>query len=330
MVLSIMFQGSRGGMKLHGGQSLRQARYYASNTTKATSSGVSGVLDEQRAILKKDTAMIDGQEGKREKKDDDSALVVFFGWMGSKKKHLKKYGELYNKKREMKHKHIIPSPRDVLQPSFSMKNLEKLLDDIATNHADKKLFFHGFSTGGYKYGNMIRVLESNKHLREAIVPRIVGQVFDSPVDYHSVPSILPDVVFAKSHPVKRKLARMASDAFFTLTPTMENLKVSSESYHNNPITSPALWFYSQDDPIALAKDVEIVYSKWASRGTQNFVMKWDKSKHVSHYMVHRDEYEHALHQFIDVCLNKGKHQVRVLRDSDHSNIERVENLSMAM
>ena len=73
---------------------------------------------------------------------------------------------------------------------------------------------------------------------------------------------------------------------------------SSNALHDNPITAPSLWIYSEADPVTRVPDIETVIGKWRARGTPIEQKVFQASAHVEHYRKYPDEYKHAVTNFV--------------------------------
>jgi len=73
-----------------------------------------------------------------------------------------------------------------------------LLTFLKQNESYQQILLHGFSVGGYMWGEALDLMESNKEKYSGIVDRIVGQVWDSIADVREITIGLPHAVFPKN------------------------------------------------------------------------------------------------------------------------------------
>lgn len=73
-----------------------------------------------------------------------------------------------------------------------------LLTFLKQNESYQQILLHGFSVGGYMWGEALDLMESNKEKYSGIADRIVGQVWDSIADVREIPLGLPHAVFPKN------------------------------------------------------------------------------------------------------------------------------------
>ncbi|XP_046364945.1 transmembrane protein 53-like [Haliotis rufescens] len=226
-------------------------------------------------------------------------LVVLVGWMNAKKRHLDKYGNLYISKGFDVLSVQVP-PSKVIQPKKAqvvMQEVINILDD--SSRRDKPLMIHGFSVGGYLYGEMLVTLRDQASRYTSIRDRLLGQIFDSPVDFAGVPRGFANVLGFNSF--SRALIKSSIEGYLKLfkeTSTKHYIK-SSEAFHDNEMLLPSLLLYSRADPIGVAKDIEVVARKWASKGIPVHLKCWENSPHVSHFHRHPDEYVEAILAFLE-------------------------------
>ncbi|XP_067654420.1 transmembrane protein 53-like [Haliotis asinina] len=121
-------------------------------------------------------------------------LVVLVGWMMAKKRHLDKYGNLHLSKGFDVLSVQVP-PSKVIQPKKAQGVMQRVIDILdESSRRDKPLMIHGFSVGGYLCGEMLVTLRDQAARYRNIRDRLVGQIYDSPVEFEGVPRGFADVV----------------------------------------------------------------------------------------------------------------------------------------
>lgn len=75
---------------------------------------------------------------------------------------------------------------------------EDLLTFLKQNESYQQILLHGFSVGGYMWGETLDLIESSKDKYSTVTDRIVGQVWDSIADVSQIPIGLPRAVFPKN------------------------------------------------------------------------------------------------------------------------------------
>lgn len=74
---------------------------------------------------------------------------------------------------------------------------------------------------------------------------------------------------------------------------------ASERFHNNDLAAPALWFFSEVDPIGSAEACVDVINKWKRRGSSVEYRCFHDSDHVQHIVKFEEEYKRTLFNFLD-------------------------------
>ncbi|CAG5116239.1 unnamed protein product [Candidula unifasciata] len=241
-------------------------------------------------------------------------LVLLFGWMLAKQRHLDKYCNMYHSNGfdvlSLKMK-----PAQVLIPQRAQNTVEQLLSVLQEPGLTKRpLMVHGFSVGGYMYGELLLKLDQQREKYQCIRDQLTCQVFDSPVDFEGVApgfaSVLVDNKLAQK--VIRKSLEVYLNTFKT-TITSHYLR-SSAAFHKNELRLPSLLLYSRSDPIGVDTKIEQVMKKWKAAGVPVMARCWESSPHVSHFHRHPDEYVEAVLKFLDsVGLTKQEAAKKVLR-----------------
>ena len=57
---------------------------------------------------------------------------------------------------------------------------------------------HGFSVGGYLWGEVLNLMEQDQKLYQPFIDRVAGQIWDSVVDFEGIPTGLPKAVFPRN------------------------------------------------------------------------------------------------------------------------------------
>lgn len=226
-------------------------------------------------------------------------LVLLFGWMLAKQRHLDKYGNLYHSK-GFDVLSVQMKPTQVLIPTQAQKTMEELLNILQQKSlSEKPLMIHGFSVGGYMYGELLIKLKENAEKYQDVRRRMVGQIFDSPVDYEGVAPGFASVLVKNK--VGQKILKNALEAYlatFKKTITCHYIK-SSNAFHKNELRLPSLLLYSRSDPIGVDTRIEMVMKSWRSQGIPVMTRCWETSPHVSHFHRHPDEYIEAVLKFLN-------------------------------
>ena len=109
--------------------------------------------------------------------------MLLLGWVNGSQKLLTKYAELFAGL-GADSALVCGLPKHVVFPlngKVTMAAAAATLGDAP----NRKVIVMGFSVGAYMYGHLLNVMDERDDL--ALRNRIVGQLFDSPVDFDGVP-----------------------------------------------------------------------------------------------------------------------------------------------
>ena len=163
---------------------------------------------------------------------------------------------------------------------------------------NKPVLIHGFSVGGYFYGQTLNKIVTDPKY-SSVKDRIIGQIFDSPVDFDSIPFGISTAV--TNNRFLRKTMQYSIESYLSLTRkyTTDYYRARSKLFYRNPVHTPALFLYSNDDPVARSEACERCVSQWRDDlGMDVVSKKWDSSPHVSHFYKHQEEYTSLLVEFL--------------------------------
>lgn len=153
--------------------------------------------------------------------------------------------------------------------------------------------------GGYLYSQVInQVISTDKF--SSVKDRILGQIFDSPVDFHGIPHGISNA--ATKNPILRSLMKNGIESYLSLTSkyTSAVYVQRSELFYNMPITCPSMFLFSKSDNVSDWTRIDQVSKHWKSNLNIDVTRKcWEKSPHVSHFYTHPEEYKALVSSFFD-------------------------------
>ena len=148
----------------------------------------------------------------------------------------------------------------VFNPGEGTKHMEYILQ-TTIDLEPQNIIFHHFSIGGFLYGQMLRIFKDSPNKRYGrVIPKIKGQIFDSPLTCTLSQKDLAHFFPSKSHPL-HFLVKICVEIYMKLTAESNGRewKASSEIFHANFLThAPSLWYYSAADPVSRYQDCERV------------------------------------------------------------------------
>ena len=195
--------------------------------------------------------------------------------------------------------HVKVTARQILWPPLAHSVVSQIIDFITSPpRQHQPVLIHGFSVGGYLYGETLNHIISDRHLTESMSQRVRGQVFDSPVDFEGVPRgvgmALSDVRLVQVA-VKSSL-----DAYTNLfhRHVTTHYRQSSETFRQNPLRTPSLVLYSKSDVVGTPGPIETLIARWRSDGVPVSCRCWEKTRHVEHYLRDPVNYIIELNEFL--------------------------------
>lgn len=218
-------------------------------------------------------------------------VVLLIGWLHSKAKHVQKYAQFYN----MEGMHTIsltPRVGHVLNVPEAERLARALQDLLHQEHmVERPVVVHGFSVGGYLYGQYLHQLQrcgllhtdagADASAAAASKPlsKIAGQVYDSPVDFDGIPFGISRAV--TQNPLLQRSIQGAISLFLALRPTNRAAYTASANlFKANPFSTPTHIFYSHSDPVCDVDRIESVMEAMRQRGVAVSSSEYHDTDHV--------------------------------------------------
>ena len=236
--------------------------------------------------------------------ENRSSLILLFGWLFSKEKHLEKYRKIYFDK-----------GFDVLTVKVNVKNIlipplgshvvaQRVLDFLKAHQNYDNIIVNTFSVGCYQFGEVLVMMNKveNQELFDYFNSKFKGIILDSPAYADDAPTGLAAVT--TNYSIIRSIIANTIRLYMTL---FAHIITNNHKNSENMVTThskgcPVHFFISRNDPIVSvdktfkfiedlkAKDVDVTFKCW-----QNSV-------HVSHLFKYPEEYKECLDTFIDKCI----------------------------
>lgn len=218
-------------------------------------------------------------------------MVVMLSWLMSKPKHVHKYARLYLKL-GFDVLTVSISPWQLLWPVKGSQLVAKdLLSFLETNSELRPLLIHGFSVGGYVWGELLSHAERDRERYSAVMQRISGHIWDSAADMQDIEVGLPRAVFLKNMVLQRALRSYVKYHMRTFydAATQHYIR-SSQMFHSSMVRSPALLLFSKRDPVGNPDSNLRLNESWEALGMKTYLKVFEKSPHVGHYRYYPEEY----------------------------------------
>ncbi|RZF46549.1 hypothetical protein LSTR_LSTR013079 [Laodelphax striatellus] len=243
--------------------------------------------------------------------DQPRPLAVVLAWMMAQPRNLAKYTDIYLR-RGYDVVTVNCTPWQLLWPvKGSQVIAEDLINFLDENKSCQPIVLHGFSVGGYVWGEVMVRLKEDLARYQSLIDRIVGQTWDSAADFTEFQVGLPLAVFPDNPLLRGLLERYVSYHLKTFhdVATIHYLR-SSQLFHTTLVKAPALLLVSETDPIGSAASNRRLRETWDSMGIKTHWKCWEDSKHVCHLMKHRQEYTDILESFLD-SIEQGEEANRI-------------------
>ncbi|KAJ8007198.1 hypothetical protein DPEC_G00115040 [Dallia pectoralis] len=83
--------------------------------------------------------------------------------------------------------------------------------------------------------------------------------------------------------------------------TVDYYNRAIQVFLNSPVTTPACFFFCENDPMCDPDAMEEVIDLWSRRGVTVVTRKWKESVHARHLRRHPEEYMSTLKDFFKLC-----------------------------
>ncbi|KAK7071077.1 hypothetical protein SK128_024599 [Halocaridina rubra] len=226
-------------------------------------------------------------------------LTLLFCWLMAKDRHIKKYADFYNN-HGIDVLRIKVTPFDVLRPTKGAQvAANEVLDFLLANPSHTPMLVHGLSVGAYLFSELMVKVKNDMDSHGHLLSRFIGQIWDSGVDLQGIPEGLPTSItsnVALQNSMRKYLEWYLKIKYKTSTIHYER---ASAIIHENFIHTPSLVMFSDNDPISTPAMNATIYRKWEAKNIPVYTKCFKGSPHVSHYMVHRKEYEDVITAFLE-------------------------------
>ena len=145
----------------------------------------------------------------------------------------------------------------------AIETVEAVVDVFETDGvAGRPVLVHGFSSGGYLCGQYQLALQRRG---DGLKQRVVGQLYDSPVDVEGIPKGVATGV--ADNPLGRFAARGLLELWLGLNPrSVEQYKASADAFKMNLLKTPLHMIYSHEDPVTDSDTIQDVLDGWTAGG----------------------------------------------------------------
>ncbi|XP_070710232.1 uncharacterized protein [Pempheris klunzingeri] len=226
-------------------------------------------------------------------------LLLFFAFLGAKPGAVAKYRDLYLD-RGMDVLVVQSNAVHFLWPRWGLDyGLEvlKLLEE--PQFSGRAVLVHASSIGGYTFTQILAHVVQGPKKHSGLAQRVIGHIYDS-----LVVGTLEHMAIGLGKTLLPRLEGFVKNAamlYFWLfkSHTADIYNDSIQVFHHNPITAPALFFFSENDALCDPVDMEKCIDLWRKRGVTVESRKWRESIHAAHMRCHPEDYLSTLEKYLN-------------------------------
>ncbi|XP_014844430.1 PREDICTED: uncharacterized protein LOC106926648 [Poecilia mexicana] len=226
-------------------------------------------------------------------------LLLFFSWLGAQPGAVAKYRDLYLD-RGMDVLLIQSSVMHFLWPRWGLSYGLEILNILEEPpFTGRPILVHASSIGGYTFTQLLTHIAQHPKRHAPLAHRVIGHIYDSLVvgSLDHMATGLGKTLVPRLEGFVKTTAMLYFRLFKSYTADLyEN---SIQVFHNSPVTSPALFFSSENDAMCSTTVLEKLMDLWRRRGVSVDGRKWKKSTHAAHLRCHPEEYVSTLQQFLN-------------------------------
>ncbi|KAJ3436039.1 hypothetical protein M0812_18083 [Anaeramoeba flamelloides] len=261
-------------------------------------------------------------------------VVFVLNWLGSQKKHVQKYVNLYKSLGFPAYAEISPRRAFVFEDAFGKPIVNRVINDIRSKrirHKTDEVIFHCMSGNGFH--SLAKIIQYEQHklrkleelslwrsvtlpsaqydvdLENLLFRNIRGIVFDS------APTPPTAEVFArgfsqsflKSNLLLRKsshfMAKMALKSFSWVIQNNAR-RIAKAMRGEHLVRCPQLYLYSRSDKLVNLPFLESFIESQEKLGIDVHKKVWDKSEHVQHYRKYPNQYKKKIKSFLAACFQR--------------------------
>lgn len=239
-------------------------------------------------------------------------LLVILSWLLSKRKHVMKFVNLYLEQ-GFDVAMVSVTPWQLLWPAKGTRVIASdLLEFLMQQQNYQQILLHGFSVGGYMWGEVLDFVHTDRKKYDNVIDRIVGQVWDSAADVTEFSEGTIRAVFPNNLVLQHGLHKYLEYHMKTFYNQSTRYYIrSSQLFHTNIVRAPALFLISKPDPIGTLSSNMRVRDSWDSMGVETYVKIFEKSPHVGHFQRYPKEYVAELYTFLNkLSLVQNEEKIR--------------------
>lgn len=216
------------------------------------------------------------------------SLTLILSWLEAKQSHVEKYCKIYT---DLGIDVLLVQTNvlKLLRPTTGTQVIAKNVVDFLTNNENyEKLFIHGFSVGGYLWGECLLNLYARQNFEE-VTRRFKGQVWDSGTGIEGIPIGASKSLFPENESMQ-KVVKKLLELYLENASSMKHYVRSADCYHNQPLQVPALVFTSKIDFVATERYAGKIADSFRQQKVDVTLKCFENAPHIKAYHVYREEY----------------------------------------
>lgn len=281
-------------------QQLRFIQLPCKTTTNRAATLATAQIPKSETSLTKNVRIINVKTSAPSTNKSPKPLVVILEWLMAKNKHIHKFADVY-----LNHGFEVMSvrlkPGQLIWPVSGSKLVaSSVVDILHSEYAARPILVHGFSVGGYLWGEIQLKIAEDLARYEQLLSNISGAVWDSAVDINETAVGVPVALFPKN-----AILRNACQKYILYhmkkyeKEATQHWRKSRDMFYRPIVPCPTLLLYSKTDPIGNPTSYANIRKSYESMGIKIFEKCWDKSPHVAHFAFHKEEYLTHLEMFME-------------------------------
>ncbi|XP_018008080.1 uncharacterized protein LOC108665789, partial [Hyalella azteca] len=226
-------------------------------------------------------------------------LVLFFAWLTARPRHIHKYARLFTALGlDMLVVRIFPL--DAMHPSSGTQVVaEQVCNFLRRRQQYEKYLVFGCSAGAYLFCEVALQVHAEPTLKTAVFDKVVGQIYDSPVDLRGVSVGIAHSITSNSflqRVIKNYVDWFLKARYDAVT---RHYEAAAQQMYRCPVRAPCLYLFSDNDPMSPEDVNETISDLWRSTGLSSRGRKFhhQTTGHCLNYHVYPQQYKDEVYKF---------------------------------
>lgn len=225
-----------------------------------------------------------------------------FSWLHANPKKLEQFGEFYTKLGF----DVLLVTVDMRELLFPVSGSQKIAGDalkfLTVNKHYDSILLHGFSMGGYMWGECLVQIEKDPSKYEAFTRRVKGQIWDSMTGSKEIPIGQSRAIFPNNLFMQKVIRLLASFYLFSFYQVSTKHYKKAENYFNvKPLLVPALLMHSDTDQVATTEKSQSIFEDFQKLNIKTTKICFENSPHVGHFKTYKEAYTKAVIEHLKLC-----------------------------